>query len=61
MSTNNQIIQAITVDIACGGGYATSITYMAQGGLLLMVSMRMMTVAIQSPTQAMSTVMAWMI
>jgi hypothetical protein len=26
MSTNNQIIQAIAVDIACGGDFATRIT-----------------------------------
>jgi hypothetical protein len=33
----------------------------AQEGLLLMVKMRMITVATQSPPQAMSTAMAWMI
>jgi hypothetical protein len=33
----------------------------AQGALLLMVRMRMIAVATQSPPQAMSTAMAWMI
>jgi hypothetical protein len=48
MSANNQIIQAIAV--------ATR-----QGDLLSMARQRVIIVAIQSPVQAMSTAMAWMI
>jgi hypothetical protein len=60
MGTNNQIIQASSVKPT-----TQQLTYLplpvAQGALLLTVRVRVITVASQSPPQAMSTAMAWMI
>jgi hypothetical protein len=62
MSTNNQIIQAIAVDIACVGQQLTYLLLpVAQGALSLMARMQMILVDPQIPTQAMPTAMAWMI
>jgi hypothetical protein len=64
----NQIIQAIAVDIACTGDWDGLDDLMLllmqtplQGGLLFMVRHGVIGVASQSPVQAMSTVMVWMI
>jgi hypothetical protein len=65
-STNNQIIQAIAVDIACVGEVKPTTqqsTYLllAQQALSLTARNRVIGVVSQSPPQAMSTAMAWMI
>jgi hypothetical protein len=70
INTNNQIIQAIAVDIACAGDCLVKLSAqqsinlllsMAQGVLSLTAKVRSIKVGTQSPPQVMSTVMAWMI